>query len=193
MTEEIRAEPMAPAEDKAATPDMNDSSPLAESAKSAPEAKKAPAPRRLRLSELKPGSTVTGSVKNIADFGAFIDIGAEQDGLVHISELSENRVRRVDDVVKVGQAVEVYILDVDTNRRRISLSMKPREEAYEPDSRVVENDNEPTLTVMQLAFLKAQQKAEKAEKAAAKASAEKGRQTQEDILSRTLSQHRDRK
>ena len=147
-----------------------------------------PEPPRLRLNELKPGSQVKGTVKNIAQFGAFVDIGAEQDGLVHISELSENRVRRVEDVVKVGQEVEVTILDVDASRRRISLSMKPRYDVYD---RPQEDRDEETLTPMQLAFQRAQQKRD--EQQNAKRDRERTRQQQEDILSRTLRQHKDRK
>jgi len=159
----------------------------------AEKAARPPAPRRLRLDELKPGAVVPGTVKNIAQFGAFVDIGAEQDGLVHISELSENRVRRVEDVVKVGQAVEVTILEVDPNRRRISLSMKSRDDVYDPPP-VQDDDREPTLTTMQAAFLKAQQKAQADAKAKKASDADaRARQDQEEILNRTLNQHRDRK
>ncbi len=155
---------------------------------------KAAPPRRLRLDELKPGAVVPGTVKNITQFGAFVDIGAEQEGLVHISELSENRVRRVEDVVKVGQAVEVTILEVDPNRRRISLSMKARSDVYDAPEPVQDDDREPTLTTMQAAFLKAQQKAQADARAKKAADTDaKARKDQEDILNRTLTQHRDRK
>lgn len=78
------------------------------------------------LSELEAGAEVTGRVVGIAKFGAFVDIGAETDGLVHISELSEGRVNKVSDVVSVGQEISVWIKDVDTDQERISLSMKPK-------------------------------------------------------------------
>ncbi len=65
-----------------------------------------------------------GTVRNVADFGAFVDIGVHQDGLVHISQLSDRFVKHPLDIVKVGDIVEVRILEVDQKRNRISLSMK---------------------------------------------------------------------
>ena len=76
------------------------------------------------IEDLKPGMTMWGVVRNVADFGAFVDIGVHQDGLVHISELADRFVRNPMDVVSVGQQVEVRILKIDTERKRISLSMK---------------------------------------------------------------------
>ncbi len=65
-----------------------------------------------------------GTVRNVSDFGAFVDIGVHQDGLVHISQLSDKFVKHPLDVVKVGDIVEVRILEVDEKRKRISLSMR---------------------------------------------------------------------
>lgn len=76
------------------------------------------------ITQLKPGMVLNGTVRNVADFGAFVDIGVHQDGLVHISQLSDKFVRNPLDVVKVGDIVEVRILEVDEKRKRISLSMK---------------------------------------------------------------------
>jgi len=76
------------------------------------------------IKDLKPGMVLTGTVRNVADFGAFVDIGVHQDGLVHISELSDSFVRNPMDVVSVGDIVRVRVLSVDTDRKRISLSMK---------------------------------------------------------------------
>lgn len=78
----------------------------------------------LEMKDLKPGMVLTGTVRNVADFGAFVDIGVHQDGLIHISELSDKFVKRPMDVVKVGDIVKVKVLDVDMDRNRISLSMK---------------------------------------------------------------------
>ena len=75
------------------------------------------------LSKLQPGMRLKGTVSSIVDFGAFVDLGGI-DGLVHISELSWNRVSHPSEVVKVGQEVEVQVLDVDLNRERISLGLK---------------------------------------------------------------------
>lgn len=76
------------------------------------------------MKDLKAGMELTGTVRNVADFGAFVDIGVHQDGLVHISELSDKFVKRPMDVVSVGDIVKVRVIEVDENRKRISLSMK---------------------------------------------------------------------
>jgi len=78
----------------------------------------------LDIEDLKPGMILTGTVRNVADFGAFVDIGVHQDGLVHISELSDKFVKNPMDVVSVGDIVTVKVLSVDPARKRISLSMK---------------------------------------------------------------------
>ncbi|ACA56441.1 RNA-binding transcriptional accessory protein [Clostridium botulinum] len=76
------------------------------------------------ITQLKPDMVLMGTVRNVADFGAFVDIGVHQDGLVHISQLSDSFVKHPLDIVKVGDIVEVRILEVDRKRNRISLSMK---------------------------------------------------------------------
>lgn len=76
------------------------------------------------MDDLKPGMILTGEVRNVVDFGAFVDIGVKQDGLVHISELSDRYVKHPTDVIAIGQKVKVRVLAVDTERQRISLSMK---------------------------------------------------------------------
>ncbi len=78
----------------------------------------------MTIEDLKPGMVLTGTVRNVIDFGAFVDIGVHQDGLVHISQMSEKFVRNPMDVVAVGDIVKVKVLDVDLDRNRISLSMK---------------------------------------------------------------------
>jgi protein Tex len=77
-----------------------------------------------RIEDVRPGMTLPGVVTNVTGFGAFVDIGVHQDGLVHISELSDRYVKHPTDAVKVHQRVEVTVLDVDVKRRRISLSMR---------------------------------------------------------------------
>ncbi|WP_368489608.1 Tex family protein [Clostridium sp. BJN0013] len=76
------------------------------------------------INQLKTGMTLTGTVRNVADFGAFVDIGVHQDGLVHISQLSDKFVKHPLDVVKIGDVVNVTVLEVDEKRKRIALSMK---------------------------------------------------------------------
>ena len=80
------------------------------------------------LSELQAGSTVTGRVVRLVDFGAFVDVGAQTDGLLHVSQLSGGFVRHPSEAVQVGDEVEVRILDVDMDRRRISLTMKSEQQ-----------------------------------------------------------------
>jgi len=76
------------------------------------------------LEALKVGQELTGRVVRLVDFGAFVDIGAQTDGLVHVSQLSDGYVRHPGEVVEVGQEVRVRILEVDPSRRRVSLTMK---------------------------------------------------------------------
>lgn len=78
----------------------------------------------LKLEDLKPGMELQGTVRNVIDFGAFVDIGIENDGLVHISQLSERYVKHPMDVVSVGDTVTVWILSVDESRGRVSLTMR---------------------------------------------------------------------
>ena len=78
----------------------------------------------MELTDLKPGMILKGTVRNVIDFGAFVDIGVHQDGLVHISQMSERFVKHPLDVVKVGDVVEVKVLSVDPDRKRIQLTMK---------------------------------------------------------------------
>ena len=78
----------------------------------------------LDISQLKPGMVLKGTVRNVSDFGAFVDIGVHQDGLVHKSQMSERFVKHPLDIVKVGDIIEVKVLEVDEKRKRIALSMK---------------------------------------------------------------------
>ena len=78
----------------------------------------------LEIKDLKPGMELTGTVRNVIDFGVFVDIGVHQDGLVHISQVSNKFIRHPSEVVSVGDIVRVVVLDVDEKKHRISLSMK---------------------------------------------------------------------
>ena len=78
----------------------------------------------LEMKDLKPGMILTGAVRNVIDFGVFVDIGVHQDGLVHISEVCGRRLRHPSEVVQVGDVVKVMVLSVDEKRHRIGLSMK---------------------------------------------------------------------
>ncbi|MDN7126209.1 RNA-binding transcriptional accessory protein [Pseudidiomarina sp. 1ASP75-14] len=85
------------------------------------------------LQDLRPGMTLEGVVSNVAAFGAFVDIGVHQDGLVHVSALSDNFVSDPREVVKAGDIVKVKVMDVDVQRKRISLSMKLNDEVTARD------------------------------------------------------------
>ena len=78
----------------------------------------------LKFEDLKEGMILTGTVRNVIDFGAFVDIGVKQDGLVHISQLSNSFVKHPMDVVSVGDNVKVKILAIDKEKGKISLTMK---------------------------------------------------------------------
>lgn len=79
------------------------------------------------LSDLKEGMEINGTVRNVIDFGVFVDIGVHQDGLVHISQISDNYIKHPSDVLKVGDLVKVKVLGVDTVKKKISLTMKTAE------------------------------------------------------------------
>lgn len=78
----------------------------------------------LEMKDLKPGMTLTGTVRNVIDFGAFVDIGVHQDGLVHISEITNRFVKHPSEVLSVGDVVKVKVLTVDEKKKRIGLSIK---------------------------------------------------------------------
>ncbi len=87
-----------------------------------------PAPKLRRdimgIEDLAVGMEVEGTVRNVIDFGAFIDIGVHQDGLVHVSEISDKYIRHPSDVLKVGQRVKAVIINLDVKKQRIGLSIK---------------------------------------------------------------------
>jgi len=80
------------------------------------------------IEDLKVGMELTGTVRNVVDFGAFIDIGVHQDGLVHISEITDKYIRHPLEALKVGQVVQVYVKDVDVKKNRIALTMKKKKQ-----------------------------------------------------------------
>jgi ribosomal protein S1 len=85
-----------------------------------------------RMQQLSPGDIVEGKVSGLAPFGAFVDIGVGRDGLVHISQLSHDRVGKVEDVVKIGDPITARVLEVDTQGKRISLTLRLEEPEPEP-------------------------------------------------------------
>src|SRR5256886_17295691 len=84
------------------------------------------------IADLKPGMSLEGVVTNVTRFGAFVDVGVHQDGLVHVSELANRFVKDASEVVKAGQIVKVLVLNADAKAKRIALSMKALEAVAEP-------------------------------------------------------------
>ena len=76
------------------------------------------------MEDLKPDMVLSGVVRNVIDFGAFIDIGVHQDGLVHISQICDKNIKHPSEVLSVGDNVEVKILDIDLKKKRISLTLR---------------------------------------------------------------------
>ena len=79
----------------------------------------------MSMEDLKPDMILTGTVRNVIDFGAFVDIGVHQDGLVHISRMSNRFIKHPSEVVKVGDVIKVWVVEVDQKKHRIGLTMLP--------------------------------------------------------------------
>jgi small subunit ribosomal protein S1 len=142
-------------------------------------------PPAVSWAEVKKGHTYTGKVTRLERYGAFVDIGAERDGLVHISELAPGYVRDAAEIVNVGDEVEVTVVDVDARKRQIQLSMK------EANAVEDEPEAEPELTLMEQAFQQARATARpRRESVQNQLRGEKvrGRGEQNDIMRRTLAQ-----
>jgi uncharacterized protein len=78
----------------------------------------------MEMKDLKPGMELRGTVRNVIDFGAFVDIGVHQDGLVHISQICDRYIKHPSQVLSVGDVVTVWVLSVDEKKKRISLTMR---------------------------------------------------------------------
>ena len=78
----------------------------------------------LKFEDLREGMTLKGTVRNVTDFGAFVDVGVKHDGLVHISEMSESFVKNPSDIVSVGDVVDVKVIGIDKDKQKVKLSMK---------------------------------------------------------------------
>lgn len=166
-------------------------------------------PGKRTIRDLQVGEVVEGAVTRILPYGAFIDIGVGRDALLHVREMAEGFVAKPEDVVKVGDTVEVRIIEIARRRNRIDVSMKGLRPEPEPAPRQEEETTAPApeeeepefedrfadveaLTTMQLAFLKAQERSgvvlptSKGKKQKRNQSRQK-RAAQEDIIARTLS------
>ena len=87
----------------------------------------------MSMEDLKVGMELTGTVRNVIDFGAFVDIGVHQDGLVHISQITDRFIKHPSEALKVGDVVKVWVLGVDVPKKRISLTMRKEKVNYEKE------------------------------------------------------------
>jgi ribosomal protein S1 len=143
-------------------------------------------PPAIDWSDIRPGQMFSGKVTRLEKFGAFVDIGAEREGMVHISEMAAGYINEPSDVVKVGEEVEVRVLEVNPKKRQIKLTMK-----FEVAEQMAEQKEEaPALTPMQMAFQAAQHTTTPAANNRPGAKATIDRSEHEDIFARTIQQHR---
>ncbi|HLF28864.1 MAG TPA: S1 RNA-binding domain-containing protein [Anaerolineae bacterium] len=143
-------------------------------------------PPAVDWSEIKRGQTVSGKVTRLEKFGAFVDIGAEREGMIHVSEIGAGYVGHPSDLLKVGEEVEAQVLEVDPRKKQIKLSIK----ALEREAAIETEPEAPLLTPMEIAFRQAQKRGRRAEKRAAeRAALETSRDEQEEIFRRTIEQH----
>jgi small subunit ribosomal protein S1 len=154
-------------------------------------------PLPLEWREIKRGMVVKGKVTRLEKFGAFVDIGTERPGLVHISEMAHDYIKSPSEVVKEGDEIEVQVLNVNQRKKQIKLSMKALEEKPAKLAKQIQQEsgteplhNEPTPTAMEVALREAMERSHEDEE---EAPATKGKrksasksQEIEDILSRTL-------
>ena len=142
-------------------------------------------PTLLKWDHIKPGLKVVGTVSRLEKFGAFVDIGAERDGLVHVSEMSDGYVRDPGEVVKVGDEVDVAVLGIDRGKKQIKLTMNISLESLMEE--VEEEEEEELPSAMEVALRQAMESPPPESSSAEQAQAEDGRrETQDDILARTL-------
>jgi small subunit ribosomal protein S1 len=146
-------------------------------------------PVQLKWKDIKPGTQLKGKVVRLESFGAFIDVGAERPGLVHVSELSTEYVSNPSEIVSVGDEVEVNVIDVDRRKRQIRLSMKEASVAAIDEE--VEAEEQPP-TAMEFALRQALEQSDEVKdkvRSASKSSRKDKSPELEDILARTL-EHR---
>ncbi len=147
-------------------------------------------PPAVEWHELQEEQVYTGVVTRMESYGVFVDIGAERPGLLHVREMSEGYIRHPSEKVKVGDQVEVRILRLDRQKKRIDLTMKGIKEEIEADENPGESE-EPVRTTMEMALYRAQQsRRERREKKAERRQLDLSER--EEILERTLKMHRGR-
>lgn len=148
-------------------------------------------PPERTLDELKPEQVLTGKVTRIVPYGAFVDVGVGRDGLVHISEMAEGHIGRPEDVAHVGDDVEVKVLAVNRQRRRIELSMVGV--SVSDEGFVDDEAEDPPMTAMELAWREAMERegVEMPSDASGSQRRSRTRRQQAEIIARTLQQQQD--
>ena len=141
-------------------------------------------PPELNWNRIQKGETYKGVVTRIEDYGAFVDIGAERPGMVHVSELADGYVQSPNDVVKVGDEVEVRVIKLNRRNRQIDLSMKTPMEEIEQ----VMNPVEDVPNAMEMAFRRAQKQSGGRERNSKKKDRRRD-WDEDDVISRTLRNH----
>jgi ribosomal protein S1 len=132
--------------------------------------------------EIRAGQVYTGQIKRLERFGAFVDIGATRDGLVHVSEITSDYIQDPKEYVRVGDEVQVKVLKVDRKKRRIELSIKALEDHFADEE---EDDEEESPTAMEVAWRQARTGREK-KRDRRRRKRSQSRRDQDDIFSRTL-------
>ena len=148
-------------------------------------------PLGMEWRELKKDMVISGKVTKLEKFGAFVDIGAERPGLLHVSEMSHDYVRKPEDVVSIGQEIQVRVLDANRRKKQIKLSMKalsPEPEAHNEPEAEPEKPEKPAPTAMEMALRKAMSEGEQpaAKVSKGKSTKKSAKPDMEEILSRTL-------
>jgi ribosomal protein S1 len=151
-------------------------------------------PLALEWREIKEGMTVKGTIERLEKYGAFVEIGAERPGLVHISELAHGYIRTPGEAVSEGDEVEAQVLSVNRRKKQIKLSMKalmedPEKLVAEAKKEVEAENNQPVPTAMEVAIRSAMEKSQQDEAADKKVNNKKEKASKdemEDIFSRTL-------
>mgnify|MGYP001161337469 FL=1 len=144
-------------------------------------------PLAVEWHELKPGQIRSGKVVRLEKFGAFVDVGAERPGLVHVREITTGRVAHPDEVVTLGEEVEAQVIGVNRKKRQIDLSMRALEQQVVDE----DEDEAPPATAMELALRAAMEGQPQRERLMRTKRKKKGSNTREKLLQRTLENRRD--
>jgi len=142
-------------------------------------------PPAVDWNEIKRGQIITGKVTRLEKFGAFVEFGAEREGMIHVSEISTGYLEHPSEVLKLGEQIDAKVIEIDLRKRQIRLSIK----ALETETTEVEPET-PLLTPMEIAFQQAQKRRRTvAARVGERSSAETVRAQREDIFRRTIKEH----